>query len=39
VGEVGFEGLQIRDVRLWYDRSLLTGIFRRSEQEKEKFGA
>ncbi|PQE04759.1 hypothetical protein CJF30_00004541 [Rutstroemia sp. NJR-2017a BBW] len=37
--KVGFEGLQIRDVKLWYDRSLLTGIFKRSEQEKEKFGA
>ncbi|KAM3075139.1 hypothetical protein ACMFMG_007404 [Clarireedia jacksonii] len=38
VGEVGFEGLQIRDVKLWYDRSLLMGIFKRSEQEKKKFG-
>ncbi|TAQ90316.1 hypothetical protein B7494_g1353 [Chlorociboria aeruginascens] len=35
---IGFEGLQILDVRLYYDRSLLTPYLRRSEQEVEKFG-
>ncbi|CAD6445541.1 9a495e7c-721d-4823-8d04-75e55552fffc-CDS [Sclerotinia trifoliorum] len=39
VEEVGFEGLQIGEVRVYYDRSLLMGIFRKSEQEKERFGA
>lgn len=39
VEQVGFEGLQIGDVRLYYDRSMLAGVFRRSEQEKEKFGS
>jgi len=39
VKEIGFEGLQIKDVRLYYDRSMLAGIFKKSEQEKEKFGA
>ncbi|THV49864.1 hypothetical protein BGAL_0175g00010 [Botrytis galanthina] len=39
VEEVGFEGLQIGDVRLYYDRSLLKGVFKISEQEIEKFGA
>jgi len=37
-GEVGFEGLQIRSARLYYDRSLLVPFLRRSEQEVEKFG-
>ncbi|KAJ8066887.1 hypothetical protein OCU04_004273 [Sclerotinia nivalis] len=39
VEEVGFGGLQIGDVRLYYDRSLLMEVFRKSEQEKERFGA
>ncbi|EDO03019.1 hypothetical protein SS1G_05496 [Sclerotinia sclerotiorum 1980 UF-70] len=39
VEEVGFEGLQIGEVRVYYDRSLLMGVFRKSEQEKERFGA
>lgn len=38
-GEVGFEGLPINDVRLYYDRSMLVPVLRRSEQEREKFGA
>jgi hypothetical protein len=37
-GQVGFEGLQIKDARLYYDRSMLVPFLRRSEQEKEKFG-
>jgi len=37
--EVGFEGLQILDVRLYYDRTLLTPYIKRSAQEVEKFGA
>ena len=36
--EIGFEGLQILDARLYYDRSLLTPYLRVSEQEVEKFG-
>jgi len=39
VDGVGFEGLQIVDARLYYDRSLLVPVLKRSEQEKEKFGA
>lgn len=37
-GEVGFEELQIKDVKLYYDRSMLVPYLRRSEQEKQKFG-
>lgn len=37
VEDVGFEGLQIGDVRLYYDRSLLLGVFKRSE-ERDKLG-
>jgi hypothetical protein len=37
-GQVGFEGLQIVDARLYYDRSLLLPLLVRSKQEKEKFG-
>jgi hypothetical protein len=37
--EVGFEGLQILDARLYYDRSLLVSMLKRSEGEKEKFGS
>jgi hypothetical protein len=37
--EVGFEGLQILDARLYYDRSLLVSMLKRSKGEKEKFGA
>ena len=36
--EVGFEGLQILDARLYYDRSLLLPHLRKSKQEIEKFG-
>lgn len=37
--KVGFEGLQILDVRLFYDRSLLVPVLKRSEGEKVRFGA
>jgi hypothetical protein len=36
---VGFEGLQIVDVRLYYDRSMLVPFLKKSAQELEKFGA
>jgi hypothetical protein len=39
VDGVGFEGLQIVNARLYYGRSLLVPVLRRSEQEKERFGA
>lgn len=38
-GQVGFEDLQIKNVRLYYDRSMLVPFLRRSEQEQERFGA
>ncbi|RDW77526.1 hypothetical protein BP6252_05579 [Coleophoma cylindrospora] len=35
---IGFEGLQIVDARLYYDRSLLLPHLVKSKQEVEKFG-